>query len=61
VRYPVLRFQGGGSLSGVITLPDGLITIGNYAFGEENNPDITSVIIPNSVTTILSQAFFECR
>ena len=40
-----------------IILPDGLITIGDSAFGN----GLTSIVIPNSVTTLGDYAFSGCR
>jgi len=55
--YSVTRIAnsslGGINLTSVI-LPDGLLSIGNYAF-EDNQ--LTTIIIPNSVTFIGEQAF----
>ena len=40
-----------------ITIPDGVTSIGDYAFEECS---ITSITIPNSVTSIGDRAFSEC-
>ena len=50
------EYQGFG---GVITIPDNVVAIGNYAF--ENFTNMTSVIIPDSVTTIGDCAFKNCH
>ena len=44
--------------TGVITIPDGVTTIGMSAF--RNCTGLTSVTIPNSVTTIGESAFYGC-
>lgn len=41
-----------------ITLPEGLLTIGSYAFA--GSKSLTSIIIPDSVTEIGSDAFYYC-
>ena len=41
-----------------VALPEGLTSIGNYAFYGCNC--LTSVLIPNSVKSIGKQAFYEC-
>ena len=41
-----------------VTLPDGLTSIGNYAFYYCES--LTSITIPNSVTTIGGSAFYRC-
>ena len=41
-----------------VTLPDGLTSIGNYAFYLCSS--LTSITIPNSVTSIGDDAFYEC-
>ncbi len=45
-------------LSGTYTIPDGVTTIGNYAFRDRKG--LTSVMIPDSVTTIEDWAFLWC-
>ena len=42
-----------------LTIPDGVTTIGNYAFSGYKS--LTSVVIPDSVTTIGYCAFYECE
>ncbi len=44
---------------GIYAIPDGVISIGNYAF--DNCRGLTSVILPESVTSIGSDAFYNCR
>ena len=51
-------FDGCGSLTS-ITIPDGVISIGNFAFSGCN--ELTSITIPDSVTSIGDSAFEECR
>ena len=41
-----------------LVIPDGVTSIGNYAFF--NCSSLTSVTIPNSVTTIGRSAFYQC-
>jgi len=40
-----------------ITIPDGVTSIGNYAF---SNTGLTSITVPDSVTSIGEGAFFKC-
>ena len=40
-----------------ITLPSGLLSIGDYAFSKS---DINNIVIPGSVTSIGEYAFYEC-
>jgi hypothetical protein len=47
-----------GSLESTINLPDGLTTIGSYAFS--NCMSISSVNIPNSVTDLGEGSFYSC-
>ena len=42
-----------------VTLPDGLTSIGNWAFC--NCESLTSITIPNSVTSIGNRAFSSCK
>ena len=42
-----------------VVIPDGYTEIDGGAF--ENREDITSMVIPNSVTTIGEGTFFGCR
>ena len=58
-------FKGGGTLylngkevKGELRIPDGVTEIRNSAF--ERYQKITSVIIPNSVTSIGAYAFYQC-
>jgi hypothetical protein len=51
-------FSGCSSLSG-ITIPSGVISIGNFAFN--GCTSLTSVTIPSSVTSIGYDAFSDCR
>lgn len=44
-----------------LSLPEGLQTIGNYAFSSDNNESFTSVTIPASVTSIGTYAFQGCN
>ena len=44
--------------SGEFNLPEGLETIGNYAF--QNLTQITEIVVPDSVTSIGSNAFYGC-
>ena len=47
------------SLSGVVIIPDLVVSIGNDAF--DGCTSLTSVVIGNSVTTIGDFAFYECN
>lgn len=51
-------FEGNGRLSEPVVLPEGLITIGDYAFSHCSN--MPSVVIPSTVTTIGINAFANC-
>ena len=44
-----------------VSLPEGLLTIGNSAFSGDNNTSFTEVTIPASVTSIGQQAFYQCN
>jgi len=46
------------SISGTVTIPDGVISIGDYAFSSRTN--LTNITIPNSVTSIGAYAFYDC-
>ena len=51
--------------AGRVVVPDGIITIGERAFSPSNTwtpaPDgITEIVLPDSVTTVESQAFYQC-
>ena len=48
-----------GSLSGTLSIKEGVETIGDYAFYKCSG--LTQVIIPNSVISIGRAAFYECR
>lgn len=48
----------GGKLNGQIVFPEGLVSIGTDAFG--NNPDINSIVLPNTFQTLGSKAFKNC-
>lgn len=52
IRYPM------GSKRTNYTIPNSVLKIGYYAFGNCHN--LTSIIIPDSVTTIDENAFFQC-
>ena len=43
-----------------VTLPEGLLTIGEYAFYSDYNASFTSITIPASVTSIGQRAFSAC-
>ena len=43
-----------------VSLPEGLLTIGNSAFSGDNNTSFTEVTIPASVTSIDQRAFYQC-
>ena len=45
--------------SGAYTIPDGVTSVGNYAFWRCSG--LTSIIIPNSVTSIGDSAFHDCN
>lgn len=51
VRYPAKK-------SGVYVIPEGVTTIGDYAF--DTCSDLTRITIPNSVTSIGEEAFSLC-
>lgn len=48
----------GSNLKGELVIPEGVTSIGNYAF---QNTDITSVVIPSTVKSIGSSAFSGCE
>lgn len=45
-------------VDGEFTIPDGVTSLGNYAFGWCNK--LTSIIIPDSVSSIDNYAFYKC-
>lgn len=62
-QYPVIKineevFYGNTNLTAV-TLPDGLVEIGNYAFSGCKN--LESVTLPESLTTLGDYAFSSCK
>ena len=62
-QYAVIKinekvFSGNTNLT-VVTLPDGLVEIGAFAFNECKN--LESVAFPESLTTLGRDAFNECR
>ena len=62
-QYPVIKinekvFSGNTNLT-VVTLPDGLVEIGNYAFSGCQN--LESVAFPESLTTLGDMAFYACK
>ena len=62
-QYPVIKinekvFSGNTNLT-VVTLPDGLVEIGNYAFSGCQN--LASVTLPESLTTLDYSAFESCK
>jgi hypothetical protein len=52
----LIQFPGGRA--GSYTVPNGVISIGNYAFSQCHS--LTNVTIPDSVTNILDYAFYYC-
>ena len=62
-QYPVIKinemvFSGNTNLT-VVTLPEGLVEIGNYAF--KNCKNLESVTLPESLTTFGYNAFESCK
>ncbi len=55
---PVQFYIGNKKLEGDLVIPDGVTSIGDYAF--YNCSGLTSISIPNSVTSIGDYAFSEC-
>lgn len=51
----LVEYTGPG---GDVVIPDGISTIGQKAFSENNS--LTSVVIPDSVTSIETEAFDHC-
>ena len=56
--YYGAAFYLNGELVNSIEIPEGVISIGGYAF--YNCASLTSITIPNSVTSIGSSAFYNC-
>ncbi len=56
--YSYNSIRWGGNTVRTVSLPDGLTSIGNYAFYECTS--LASVTIPDSVTSIGMYAFYEC-
>ena len=52
-------FKNCSSLTSV-TIPEGVTSIGNYAFYYCNNASLTNITIPSTVTTVGSYAFKSC-
>ena len=46
----------------IVHVPDGVVAIGSYAFGDKDNPNdtITKIILPDSVEKIENHAFAFC-
>ena len=42
-----------------ITIPDGVVTVGEQIFGKKAN-DVTEVVLPDSIKNIAKEAFFRC-
>ena len=57
-RASAVNLYLNGELITELVIPDGITTIGNYAF--QNCTGLTSVTIPNSVTSIGNFAFRDC-
>ena len=58
-KQKVELIQAPGAISGSYEIPDGVTTIGDYAFYYCTN--LTSVTIPDSVTTIGEETFKSCN
>ena len=54
----ITLYFNGEKLSGDVVIPDGITEIPNYTF---KNSNITSITIPNSITTIGERAFYNCQ
>ena len=53
-----ILYIGGNKVEGDLVIPDGVTSIGSYAF--EGCTGLTSITIPNSVTSIGSNVFYNC-
>lgn len=58
IRLGSNAFYGNGRISEPIILPEGLTTIGSWAFADCGN--VPQIVIPSTVTTIGSGAFVDC-
>lgn len=59
-KIPAYLFEGGPKVTSVVFEDDSQCTsIGTFAFA--NNPNLTSIEIPENVTTIERRAFVECK
>lgn len=59
IPEPVLPSEDDGPDPVVITIPEGVTTVGEQIFGKKNG-FVTEVIIPDSVTSISKEAFLRC-
>ena len=59
-RYSDLTVEvtSGGDYSGSITIPEGVTSVGEYAFYDCSS--LTAIILPESVTAIRDYAFYGC-
>jgi len=53
--------KGCSGLSGQVVIPNGIVEIGNNAFGRAFTWHTSQVFIPDSVETIDMAAFYDCR